>query len=248
MRTIGFFLSAFLIVGAAGCTKRSEPGGPGTAKATHFTLSGPSTSTSIKQGETQTETLKIERGKDFKQDVALKAEAPAGVDAELSSTSNKASEKGDVNIKITATDKAAVGEHIIHVIGTPDTGTPTKLDVKIKILARAENAAEKTTLSLHGPLLATTIKQGETKTIPLNLKQSGGKYAGNVKLNVENPQKGITADLTNSTIKAADSGEVGLKISVNKNASLGEHTLRIVGTPDTGTVAPADVKLNVVAP
>lgn len=247
MKIVSICCGAFLLVVAAGCTNRSEPGG-GAAKATKFTLSGPKTATSIKQGETQTVTVNVERGNDFKQGVALKAEPPTGIEAELSSTTNTAAEKGPINLKITATDKAAVGDHIIHVMGTPDTGTATKLEVKVTVLERAGTAKENVKLWMDGPTLATTVKQGETKTIPLNMKQSGGKYAGNVKLNVESPQKGITTEFTNTTIKTSDSGEVGLKITVDKTAALGEHILRITGTPDSGTVGPAEVKLKVVAP
>jgi len=265
MKIVSCCIGALLFVTAFGCTKRSEPGG-GSDRASSFKLSGPSSTTSIKQGETQTETIKIERGKDFKQAIVLNAEPPFGVHAELSSTNNKASEKGEVNLKLTASDKAEVGEHTVYVTGTPDNGIATKLELKIKVLDRAGNTRtttgtptgrttetttndkDKVRLSLHGPLLATTIKQGETKTIPVSLKQSGGKYDGAVKLSVENPGKGIMTELTSNNIKSADTGEVGLKITADKTADLGEHRIRVTGTTDSGTVEAADVKLKVVAP
>jgi hypothetical protein len=242
---LGFGL--LLVVGMLGCTTRSEPGG-GADKANTFTLSGPDLPTSIKKGETQTVAFKVERGKEFKSPVALKTEPPAGVVAELSTTTNQPSEKGDVNIKITPGDNAQAGEHIIQVVGTPSEGAPTKLAVRIKVLDRADSPKETGNLSLSGPLLTTTVKQGETKTIEIKLKHTGKKYDGNVMLKVEGSHKGIATKFTTETIKPADSGEVGLIIAVDKSAELGEHALRITGTPDSGTVAPADVKLKVVAP
>jgi uncharacterized membrane protein len=245
MKLASYFVGALVLVNTIGCNTRSAPGG-GTDKATKFDLAGPAMATSIKRGETQSATIKVERGKDFKQTVALKTEAPTGVTAELGSNSNKASEKGDVNLKITAGDKAALGDQVVYVIGTPESGTDTKLEVKIKVLDHAE-ATDKSSLSLHGPLLATTVKQGETKTIQLNLKPASVKHE-EVKLNVDGSHKGISTEFTSNPIKSNDSGEVGLKVMVDKTAALGEHVIRVTGTPHNGTVTAADVKLNVVAP
>ena len=79
MRTVSVGLAAFMLAGMMGCNKQSAPGG-GTTKAAQVTLSGPS-ATSIKQGETQTISVKVERGKDFQQNVKLAATAPAGTAA-----------------------------------------------------------------------------------------------------------------------------------------------------------------------
>lgn len=233
---VGLFVATLI-----GCTSRSVPGG-GADKSHKFTLVGPATSTSIKQGETQTVSLTLDRGKDFKQTVNLKVEPPTGVEAVLDEASVKPSAEGRISLKVTATDKASTGDHTIQVTARPETGDPTKLDVKIKVSERAETAK----LALKGPTLTTSIKQGETQTVPLSLKHDG-IFTGNVKLKVVSPEKGLTAELTSTSIKGGDSGDVGLKISADKTAALGEHTIQVTGTPDSGTVSPADVRVKVVA-
>jgi uncharacterized membrane protein len=99
-------------------------------------------------------------------------------------------------------------------------------------------------LTLSGPSGVTSIKQGATQTVPITLERNP-KYSGNVKLKLDSP-KGISSSLTSSTIKAADSGEVGLKITADKTAPLGEHIIRISGTPDGGKVSAAEVKVKVI--
>lgn len=112
-----------------GCNK-SEPGGtPGK----EFKISAPTVPTTIKQGDTQTVSVSLDRDKDFKQDVKLKVEAPAGISAQLGSNEVKASEKGDVSLKIAVDKKAALGDYVIKVTGTPDKGTATSVDVKVKV-------------------------------------------------------------------------------------------------------------------
>jgi uncharacterized membrane protein len=237
--TVG--LGALMVACLIGCTNHSEPGG-GPTKAEQVTLSGPD-STTIKQGETQTVTLHVERGKNFQQTVKLNAAAPSGVAATLAENAVKPSDKGDVSLKIAVGENAAVGDQVIQVTGTPDTGTPTTLPLKIKVAARADLPK----LALSGPFLVTTIKQGETQTISITLKHHD-KNSGDVALSVANVPKGVTAALTANTIKASDSGDIGLKVTADKTASLGEYALRINGTSTTATIDPVDVKIKIAAP
>lgn len=241
MKVSSLIFSGLMLIGLIGCNTRSEPGG-GADKASQVTLRGPG-ATTVKQGETQTVTLKVERGKEFKQTVKLKADAPTGIVATLGENSVKASEKGEVTLKIAASEKAPTGNHIIQVTGTPDAGSVTTLELKINVADRAETVV----FSLSGPLTATSIKQGETQTIPLTLKHQN-KNPGNIKLVAENSDQGINAQLTSTSIKSNDSGDVGLKVTADKTASLGEHTIRVSGNANSGKVTPVDVKVKVIAP
>jgi uncharacterized membrane protein len=243
MRTIRITLGLGLVLAVFGCT-RSQPGG-GPDKPSQFTINGPATSTSVRPGETNTVALQVSRGSDFKQDVKLKIEAPAGVTVEPSATVVKGGEKGDINLKVAVAKDVTPGEHIIHVTGTPDSGKVTTLDLKLSVPEKA--SSEQTMLTLRGPSTATNIKQGEAKVIKVHLEPNA-KHTAGVKLQAD-ASSGLKAEiLSSATIKAADNSEAEIRVTADKNASKGEHTIRITGTTDGATVRGAEVKVNVVAP
>jgi uncharacterized membrane protein len=125
-----------LIVAAAltGCTKSSQEGG--RAGNDTFRITVPTLATDIKQGELQTVRLTLERGAGFKQRVKLEVKAPTGIQVEPSSATVEPGDKGDVQLKITATKDAPIGEHKIQVKGTPDKGEPTETEFKITVSAK----------------------------------------------------------------------------------------------------------------
>ena len=127
--------AALLMAGLIGCNA-SEPGGKkddNTKTSATFKLKGPLTSTTIKQGDKQTVKLTVDRGKDFKKDVTLKADAPKGLTVDLEPKVVKASDSETVNMAITAEKDAPVGEHTIKLTATPSEGNPVDLDVKVKV-------------------------------------------------------------------------------------------------------------------
>jgi uncharacterized membrane protein len=233
-----------LIVALAGCTNRSRPGG-GSDRAHTFTIDGPAMTASIKQGETQTLHLKLNRGGDFNEEVKLKVDAPPGIDVVLSDSAVKPTEKSDVNLKVAVGNAATPGEHVIHVTGTPDKGAVTTLDLKVKV-TEATGKDANTKLTLKGPLTTTTMKQGETKIVKVSMDREP-KYLPAVKIQAEAP-KGLRAELANDSLKAAEGSEVDLRITADKNAPIGEHTIQVTGRGDAATVTPVDVKVKVVAP
>jgi len=131
--------------GLVGCDK-GTPGGPGaTGTGSHsvstaistaedtFTLSTPTLSTHIKQGESKVVTIGIKRGKNFGQDVSLKLDGlPEGVTADPSAPSIKA---GDEDAKVTfkASDKAALGDFTVNVTGHPGKGADASNDLKLTV-------------------------------------------------------------------------------------------------------------------
>ena len=241
MKRLTFCLVGCTLLGLVACTK-SEPGG-GPDRASKFTIEGPVMATSIPQGATENVALKINRGKEFAQTVKVKADAPSGIEVAVHESPVKASEKGDVNLKVAVAKNASPGEHVIHVTGTPDTGAATSLDIKVKVTERSDSVA----LKLNGPSAATTIKQGESQTIKVNLEPYE-KFTGDVKVAVEAP-KGLKTELTpGNMIRSADKGATNLRVTADKDAPLGEHTIQVTGTATGTTVSPVDVRVKVVAP
>lgn len=146
----------------AGCNK-SEPGGPGATgragtphagapdsgrvirgagdhdntatpnKNDTFTIHAPATSTTIKQGESNTVKIKVDRGSAFKQDVRLSFEAPQGITIEPSTATVKASEDETHTFTLKAAPNAPLGEESVKVIGTPQTGKATDVTFKVKV-------------------------------------------------------------------------------------------------------------------
>ena len=115
---------------AGGCIwSRSDA----TGKADSFTLEGPPRTTALKQGESQTVKITVQRGTDFKQAVKLTAEkAPQGVKVEFTPADVKPGDK-EAEMKITADKDAPVGEQAVVVKGAPESGSAHSVDVKVKV-------------------------------------------------------------------------------------------------------------------
>ena len=246
MNRIAIWCVAVVLLSLTAC-KRSEPGG-GPDRAHKFTIDGPMTTTSIQQGDTETVALKINRGTEFKENVKLKVEAPSGLQVAVHDSTVKPSEKGDFNLKVAVAKDTTPGEHIIHVVGTPDTGAATSLDVKVKVTERTDkNVSGKTAMSIQGPSSATTVKRGEAQTIKLTV-DGAEKASSDIKMKADAP-KGITAEFTSgSTIRSADKGVANLRVTADKSAELGDHTIHVTGSVDGTAIAPIELKIRVVAP
>ncbi len=93
--------------------------------------------TKVKQGEIQTVTISLERGDSFKQDVTLeiKLSKGEGITFDPAKVIVKAGDKPDVQLTITATKDAALGEYIVSVKGTPTVGEPTSVEFNVKVVS-----------------------------------------------------------------------------------------------------------------
>lgn len=127
----GILIAALALTG---CRAKSEQGGG--AGSDTFRLVVPATATDVKQGELQTVRVAVERGEGFKQSVKLELAAPAGLQVEPKDATVQPSDKGDVQVKITAAKDAAIGEHKVMVKGTPDNGEPTETEFTITVSAK----------------------------------------------------------------------------------------------------------------
>ena len=146
-----FLLLVTGIVAAAGCNK-GTPGGPGvfsnennsgtvttTNRPTYgeadktFSLKVPALSTSIKQGETDTVTIGVDRGDNFEEDVTLELTGlPQGLTADPARAQIPRSEK-EVLIKFSAADDAALGDFTIDVVGHPTQGADATSQLKLTV-------------------------------------------------------------------------------------------------------------------
>jgi len=123
--------AALFALTSVACNKSPEGGSPGTKDS--FTVTGPTTSTTIKQGNKETVTVTLNRGSDFKKKVALDVKAPDKVKATFDKSSVATSDDKDVKLTIDVDKEAAVGEHVVEVTATPESGTATKLPVKVTV-------------------------------------------------------------------------------------------------------------------
>jgi uncharacterized membrane protein len=122
----------------AGHTMQSDsPKGGSALKGEGFKIAVPTFDTKVKQGETQSVTISLERGDSFKQDVTLeiKLSKGEGLTFDPAKVLVKASDKPDVQLTITVPKDAALGEYIVSVKGTPTTGEPTSVEFNVKVVA-----------------------------------------------------------------------------------------------------------------
>jgi hypothetical protein len=101
------------------------------------------------------------------------------------------------------------------------------------------------TFRIAVPALATDIKQGELQTAQLTLERGAG-FQQRLKLEVKAPA-GIQVEPSSATIEPGDKGEVQLKITAAKDAAIGEHKIKVKGTPNKGEPTETEFKITVSA-
>lgn len=142
-------LAAGLVAGL-GCNQStggrpaaSAHGGGGiTGGKEKFTLKGPMTSTTLKQGEMKKEELTVSRGAEFKDDLTFTVKfKPEGVDATVEPKVLKGSEgSGKVEVNLHAADTAKVGDGSVIVEAKPaDASAPAEVSIKVKVEAKDTN-------------------------------------------------------------------------------------------------------------
>lgn len=132
MKTTFTFILTLALTAICGCL---GPRGGGASKDEGFRIGVPIFGTEIKQGELQTVNVSLHRDEQFKRDVKLEIKASEGVSAAPINVLIKASDKADVQIRITAAKDAALGEYRVYVKGTPETGEATTAEFKVKVVA-----------------------------------------------------------------------------------------------------------------
>jgi uncharacterized membrane protein len=248
------------LVLAAVSNGADSPKGGSVGKGEGFRIDVPTFDVKVKQGETQSVTIKVERGESFKQDVKLVIETAKGISVEPTKVVVKASDKPDVQITITVPKDAALGEYLVTVTGTPTTGEPTSVEFKVKVEApeagytmKSDSAKGGSTLKGEGfkiavPTFDVKVKQGETQSVTISVER-GESFKQDVTLEIKLFKgEGITFDPTKVIVKASDKPDVQITITAPKDAAVGEYKVYVTGTPTTGEATSTEFNVKVVAP
>jgi uncharacterized membrane protein len=140
---IACVVTALALGALVGCNQSPPGGSPRSAggqTSTSFKIEAPAMATSLKQGDTQEVKLKVDRGKDFKQDVKLKVEVlgeAKGISVDPAEPVVKAGDKEDLKIKVTAAKDAAIGDHTLRITGVPESGVTAPVEVKVTVKSAA---------------------------------------------------------------------------------------------------------------
>jgi len=134
MKTVITIVMTLVLATVSGC-QSSSPRGGSAFKDEGFKIGVPTFTTEIKQGQAQSVTISLERGKYFKQDVKLQIEGSKGISVEPTKVMVKASDKPDVQIRISADNAAAISEYVVSVKGTPETGEPSTTQFNVKVVS-----------------------------------------------------------------------------------------------------------------
>jgi len=257
-KLIAITIMLTLVLAAVSIGAESPKGGS-VAKGESFKIAVPTFDTKVKQGEIQAVTIKLERGESFKQDVTLQIEAAKGISVDPAKVTVKAGDKPDVQIKITAPKDAALGEYKVSVKGTPETGEPTSVEFKVKVVAteadftiksdspKGGSAVKGEGFKIAVPTFDTKVKQGEIQTVTIKLER-GESFKQDVTLEIKlSMGEGITIDPAKVVVKAGDKPDVQLTIKAPKDAAIGEYKVSVMGTPTTGEPTSVEFKVKVVA-
>ncbi|HYV34951.1 MAG TPA: hypothetical protein VE988_04550, partial [Gemmataceae bacterium] len=99
------------------------------------------------------------------------------------------------------------------------------------------------TFTLSVPTLATTLKQGETKTASIGIKR-GKNFDGDVTIKFAETPKGLAIDPTSPVIKHGDT-EAKITLKAAEDAALGDFTIKLTGHPTKGADAANEFKVTV---
>jgi uncharacterized membrane protein len=112
-----------------------SPRGGGVSRDEGFKIAVPALETEVKQGELQTVTVSLRRGESFKRDVRLEIKPSKGISVEPTNVLVKGSDAPDVQLRITASKDANLGDYRVYVKGTPENGEPASTEFKVKVVA-----------------------------------------------------------------------------------------------------------------
>ncbi len=250
------------LVLAAVSSGADSPKGGSVGKGEAFKIAVPTFDTKLKQGETQSITITLERGESFKQDVTLKIALSKGEGLTLDPTKVlvKASDKPDVQIAITAPKDAVLGAYNVSVTGTPTTGEATSVEFTVTVTApdagytiksdspKGGGVGKGEAFKIAVPTFETKMKQGETQSVTISLER-GESFKQDVTLEIAlSKGEGLTFNPAKVLVKAGDKPDVQLAITAPKNAAIGEYKVSVTGTPTTGVATSMGFSVKVVAP
>jgi uncharacterized membrane protein len=99
------------------------------------------------------------------------------------------------------------------------------------------------TFSLTAPIMATSIKQGESKKITIGIDR-GKNFDQDVKVSFKNVPEGIVIEPATFSIKHSDE-DAKVTLKAANEAAVGEFTVQVTGTPASGAASTTELKINV---
>ena len=132
MKTVITIILALALVAVIGCV--SSRGG-GMSGGEGFKIVVPALDTTVRQGETRTVNVSLNRGDYFKRDVTLDIRVSNGINVEPANALIRSSDKPDVTLRITAAKDAALGNYKVYLNGTPATGEATSMEFTVNVVA-----------------------------------------------------------------------------------------------------------------
>ena len=120
---------------AVGGCQAGQPQGGGTARDERFRVVVPQGSTQVKQGDTESVRVSLDRGPSFKRDVTLGISSSEGIAIEPSRVVVRASDRPEVQVRITAATNAAIGTYRVSINATPATGESTSAMFDVDVVS-----------------------------------------------------------------------------------------------------------------
>jgi uncharacterized membrane protein len=99
------------------------------------------------------------------------------------------------------------------------------------------------TFTIKAPTMPTKIKQGDKQTVKLTLDR-GRNFKQDVSLEAKT-DKGVTVKLEPTTVKASGPETATATVSVDKNAPVGAHEVKVTAKPERGNATDVTFKVNV---
>jgi len=93
-----------------------------------------------------------------------------------------------------------------------------------------ENSKE--TFSLKLPVLSTSLKQGETKSVDISISR-GTDFTDDVNLQFSSTPDGISIDPASPMLSKSDK-DIKINVTAAENAPLGDFTVKVTGHPTKG--------------
>ncbi len=134
MKAIMALALTLALASICGCRSSSPKGGV-TEKEQGFATQVRRTM-GIKQGDVEIVKVSLKRGDYFKQDVRLQVGVPEGLAVDPNDVLVKASDKPDVELRVTADTDAALVKYRVSIRATPVTGNPTSDELIVEVKAR----------------------------------------------------------------------------------------------------------------
>jgi len=106
------------------------------------------------------------------------------------------------------------------------------------------------TFTVSAPMLPVMLKQGDKQTVSIKVDRDAS-FKEDIAVKHEEP-KGLKVEFSKAmlgeqTIKPGEPGEIVMSITADKDATPGDHVVKVIATPGKGTATHKDVKVKVEA-